>query len=510
MLKEYASELVQGLLLRKDRTPHSEAKHGFLRRNVEGFAGAIAFALLIKQFAIDTFQVPTESMEPVIIGRGGMGDRILVDRFDYLARDPERFEIVVFKYPLSRLVNYVKRAVGLPGERIVIWRGQIFAAPNDGEDVKCTKKPHAVQEALFDLNRVLPEDESEGFNSGKFFKNWQISGSFLPQWSDGAVRIDAPADSERWFENKFPVKNDRRDRYAADAEGKGGGQDVVGDVRFEIEARPEAGAKFVLVEINDPANSGRGLLLSLAVEGGAPASSLAFAAQDLTTPELAAVKLKPGKTSKVVFDNVDQTVAVRVDGDEVCRRDYETKPQKNVGGGVPTRLRVGVRGGSASFERLGVARDTHYTEYPGAPTEFHVPPGKYLMFGDNSPNSLDARAWRKSAIKIHGEDRVLYGDFEAVSDRIENQRRMRNPFKDEKDGKTYFIDVEGNLILLQPGQWDLCDAATGEVRVPSVMDVDDLRDPSAYLAFDHYVPREFVVGRAKFVFFPLTRVGILR
>jgi signal peptidase I len=117
MLKEIFTELLSGLSLKKP-PPEPEVKHGFLRRNFEGFATAVAYALLIKQFAIDTFQVPTESMEPVIIGRDAMGDRILVDRLDYMTRDPERYEIVVFKYPLSRLVNYVKRAVGLPGERV--------------------------------------------------------------------------------------------------------------------------------------------------------------------------------------------------------------------------------------------------------------------------------------------------------------------------------------------------------------------------------------------------------
>lgn len=508
MFKDFARELVQGLLLRKDKSPVPGPPHGFLRRNVEGFAGAIAFALLIKQFAIDTFQVPTESMEPVIIGRGAMGDRILVDRFDYLTSDPERYDIVVFKYPLSRLVNYVKRAVGLPGERIVIWRGQIFAAPNDGPDVACTKKPRAVQETVFDLNPVLAKDDVEDFGSTKFFKNWQANG-FTAEWADGATVVAAPASDERLFENKFRVRDDRKDPRAEGSVGKGGGADDVGDVRFDFEARPEPGTNAVVAEITDPSNGGRALRLSLAVDGGGGTSSLRFGDADLTTPELAATKLKPGSKTRVLFDNVDQTAVVRVDGDEVLRRDYVTKPQQNVGVGAATRLRAGVRGGKAAFSRLAVARDLHYTEYPGAPTEFHVPPGHYLMFGDNSPNSLDARAWRKSAIKIRGEDRVLYGDFEAVSDRVENQRRMKNPFKDEA-GRTAFIDVAGNLIPLEPGAWDLCDAATGEVRVPSVKDPDELPEPSAYLAFDHFVPREFVVGRAKFVFFPPTRLGILR
>jgi signal peptidase I len=188
MLKDLSHEFVQGLLLKKDPTALSEARHGIIRRNVEGFATAILYALLLKQFAVDTFQVPTESMEPAIIGRGGMGDRLLVDRLEYLSGDPARYDIVVFKYPLSRLVNYVKRAVGLPGERVVIWRGQIFAAPNHGEDVKCTRKPDGVQEAIFASQPVVAKDETEDFTSMKFFKNWQANG-FTPEWRDGRTRV---------------------------------------------------------------------------------------------------------------------------------------------------------------------------------------------------------------------------------------------------------------------------------------------------------------------------------
>ena len=106
-----------GLMLRKDALPKPEVPSRAGRRQLEGFAVAIAMALMLKQFTFDTFQVPTESMEPAIIGRGDWGDRLLVDRFAYMFSDPERYDIVVFKYPLSRLVNYVKRAVGLPGER---------------------------------------------------------------------------------------------------------------------------------------------------------------------------------------------------------------------------------------------------------------------------------------------------------------------------------------------------------------------------------------------------------
>jgi signal peptidase I len=508
MFKDLAQELVAGLLLKKGPPPLDESRLGVLRRNLEGYGTAIAFALLIKSFAIDTFQVPTESMEPAIIGRGGMGDRILVDRLDYLARDPERYDIVVFKYPLSRLVNYVKRAVGLPGERIVIWRGQIFAAKDHGAELRCTRKPESVQESIFAVNTVLPPEECGDFTSTSFFKNWQANG-FTPSWREGAVKVEAPAGQERLFENKFKVTNARTDRFAADAVGKGGGTEQCGDVRFEVEVTPAAGASAVLLDLRDPSNSGRALSLDLAVEGGAAASKLLFGNEDWTDAALAAVKLKAGKSTRVRFDNVDQTAVVTIDGDVVLRREYDVKPQSNVGLGEAMRLRAGVRSGAAEFARLAVFRDLYYSEYPGAPTEFFVPKDSYLMFGDNSPNSLDARAWRKAAIKIHGEAAVRYGDAEAVSEQVNNQRRMRNPFTKD-DGEDYFLDVQGNEIRLEPGKWDLVDAATGEVRAAAVKSVADLVDPEAYRAFDHYVPREYVLGRAKFVFFPVTRIGVLR
>ena len=508
MFKDLAREFFAGLTLKKPLPPPEEARHGVFRRNLEGYATAIAFALLIKQFAIDTFQVPTESMEPTIIGRGGMGDRILVDRLDYLSRDPERYEIVVFKYPLSRLVNYVKRAVGLPGERIIIWRGQIYAAPDYKAEPRCTRKPESVQESIFEVNEVLKPDDCHEFTGVKFFKNWQANG-FTPSWNDGAVKIEAPKDQERRIENKFTITNGRTDRYAADAVGKGGGSEDCGDVRFEVEIVAAAGTSAVLLDINDPSNSGQALALDLAVEGGAPGSSLRFGNQTWTDPTLAAVKLQPGIKTRVQFDNVDQTAVVRIDGDVVFRKEYDIKPEANVGRNLHTRLRAGVRSGAAEFHRLAVYRDIYYSEYPGAPTEFFLPNDSYLMFGDNSPNSLDARAWRKSAVKIHGESEVRYGDAEAVSEQIGNQRRMRNPFTKE-DGHDYFLDVHGNEMRLEPGHWDLVDAAPGEVRVAAVQRIAEVSDAEAYRAFDHFVPRSYVLGRAKFVFFPVNRIGILR
>src|SRR4029079_15532507 len=101
------------------------------------------------------------------------GARPLVGLFAYMCSDPERYDICVFKYPLSRLVNYVKRAVGLPNERIVIFHGQIYAAPDQGKVVKITRKPGGLQETISRQTPVIPAEDTVELDSGKWFRHWE-------------------------------------------------------------------------------------------------------------------------------------------------------------------------------------------------------------------------------------------------------------------------------------------------------------------------------------------------
>jgi signal peptidase I len=67
-------------------------------------------------------EVRGSSMRPGIAD----GDRILIDHVSYMFQDVHRGDIVVLRYPLDPSVDYVKRIVGLPGERIEIMRGQVW------------------------------------------------------------------------------------------------------------------------------------------------------------------------------------------------------------------------------------------------------------------------------------------------------------------------------------------------------------------------------------------------
>jgi len=78
--------------------------------------GAVVLAYIITTFVIVNAEVPTESMENTIEA----GDRLVAFRLSYLFDDPERYDVVVFKYPDDEEVLFIKRIIGLPGEKVTI------------------------------------------------------------------------------------------------------------------------------------------------------------------------------------------------------------------------------------------------------------------------------------------------------------------------------------------------------------------------------------------------------
>ncbi|MDR1608702.1 MAG: signal peptidase I [Deltaproteobacteria bacterium] len=89
---------------------------------------SVILALLIRSFVIQAFHIPSGSMIPTFLE----GDRVLVNKFAYGLRNPfnnkvwisfglpKRWDVVVFKYPDNPKTDFVKRVIGLPGDKVEI------------------------------------------------------------------------------------------------------------------------------------------------------------------------------------------------------------------------------------------------------------------------------------------------------------------------------------------------------------------------------------------------------
>ncbi|HBA67495.1 MAG TPA: signal peptidase I [Methylococcaceae bacterium] len=98
------------------------------------FFPIVLIVLLLRSFLVEPFRIPSGSMMPTLL----IGDFILVNKFTYGIRlpvinkkvvemnTPQRGDIVVFRYPKQPSVDYIKRIIGLPGDRIAYDKKNLY------------------------------------------------------------------------------------------------------------------------------------------------------------------------------------------------------------------------------------------------------------------------------------------------------------------------------------------------------------------------------------------------
>lgn len=111
-----------------------ERKKSVFREYTEAIIIAVVLALFIRTFVIQAFKIPSGSMLPTL----QIGDHLLVNKFLYGVRvpftgkvlipikDPKHGDVIVFRFPEDRKVDYIKRVIGVPGDRIEIKNKQLM------------------------------------------------------------------------------------------------------------------------------------------------------------------------------------------------------------------------------------------------------------------------------------------------------------------------------------------------------------------------------------------------
>ncbi len=132
----------------------SPKEKSFLREYGEALGFALILALIIRAFLFQAFSIPSGSMEKTLL----VGDYLLVNKFIYGIRNPftnkvvipigtpQRGDVVVFIYPMDPDKDYIKRIIGLPGDRIQIINKKLLV----------NGKPLETPQAHYDDSLLIP------------------------------------------------------------------------------------------------------------------------------------------------------------------------------------------------------------------------------------------------------------------------------------------------------------------------------------------------------------------
>lgn len=155
----------------------------------------VVVVLLLNQFILINARIPSESMQNTIM----VGDQIFGNRLAYLKKDPERFDIVIFKYPDDPRQLFIKRIIGMPGDTVEIFDGKVYINGSEEPlpDSFCAETP------IGDFGPyVVPEDSYFMLGDNR---NWSKDSRF---WNDPYVEqeeILGKAVLRYWPLNKIGV-----------------------------------------------------------------------------------------------------------------------------------------------------------------------------------------------------------------------------------------------------------------------------------------------------------------
>lgn len=154
--------------IKVDQVDSAELEAKILRQPVwveysGSFFPVIALVFFLRSFLYEPFKIPSSSMLPTLY----VGDLILVNKFEYGIRlpvinkkvielnNPKRGDVMVFKYPVDPTVDYIKRVVGVPGDKVVYRNKRLLI---NGQPLSYQTMPDFLDEEHLNYSRQLTEN----------------------------------------------------------------------------------------------------------------------------------------------------------------------------------------------------------------------------------------------------------------------------------------------------------------------------------------------------------------
>lgn len=429
------------------------AKAEGYRETVEAIVVAVILALVVRGFEAQAFVIPTGSMAPTLMGRhkevtcpqcgfvysvnaseeveGGpyarrvysgicvncrfqatrlddepsfKGDRILVSMFPYDlpflpgASPPERWDVVVFRYPEEPEVSYIKRLAGLPGETIKIHHGDIYVKNQGESEFRLQRKPPSHQAAM----QIAVHDDRHQPRATANRDEWRRWNSEEPggwkaidpgisryqcdepteEWVNLRYRNLVP-DPEQWddlLHGRTPRREPRAtlvtDFYSYNTGLSAESADLLGELRGDAEGawlQPHWVGDLTLAANVEVISPGGELRLELIKSGivhqcliDLSTGKARFLRGAETLAEESTAMTRPGRYA-LEFANVDDRLLLRVNGawigSGVEFDSGEAPPIPTAADLAPAA--IGARGAAITASDLVLKRDIYYTQTPG-------------------------------------------------------------------------------------------------------------------------------------------------
>jgi len=531
-----------------------------VRDTVESIGVAIILAFVVRAYSVEAFVIPTGSMAPRLMGqhvevqcpdcgmsfpfgvnlsrtgqRGGPinvppvrcpncgcaiprhramprnGDRVLVLKYLFQFRDPQRWSVVVFKDPQGNNQNYIKRLAGLPGEVVRIIHGDVFVhrirdLSGDGnldeadllgrkltdiEDWQLARKSHATQQSVWQLvydNDFHPAGTRRGLGTWQELwvsaeqdpQRWDLQGHgrrvFSYNGSEPA-RLDFARDNPDVF---LPV-NSYNNKDDSSSMGK---NDVCSDLKLETTVLPKGEKGALRLTLSNFEHEFAGEIdfdgtVRLRHRVPKPDGTVPRweEADDWGTVRRRAFQV--GRSVPVALTHADWQVTLWVDGEPVL-----TSSDKEYNPNIPTLLAAIAKESPPSVPRVGL------TALGGIFQLWHtrVMRDVYYTCGalDNPPDNREGKYALKHFASTAREKQPGWGTRD-------NPIVLRR-FKDRPDFDEFYMLGDNSPSSLDSRLW---------VRAaPTLRLEDDNGNPMYRLGT---VPRYNLIGKAFFVYWPAGR-----